>query len=165
MLVLLTVIGFAIYLESQKGVNNDEIQAKLSQYNESVPRYLVKKKFSKKRLPVVGKIVIIDAKLVKVIPYEEYLIGSKYRPSNPEEVNTAIIQDCDYAVVGKYTNGASALQEECSIHIIDVETQTWSYWGTVKGSEPSDEIKRHRGSSSDEKGSKAMFEFLKQNSI
>ena len=106
-----------------------------------------------------------DSKLNKVVPYEEYQINLKYRPTSPDEVKTAIIQDCQYIKIGTYTNGAGAMQEECSVHIVDVETQTWSYWGKVKGSSPSDEIRTRRGSASDEKGGRAMYVFLRENHI
>lgn len=163
MIPIFLLIGFAFYNESKKSDKQDLIQAGLAEFNDAVPRYLSRKKFSEKPLPIVGKIILIDSKLKKAIPYEEYGISQKYRPASAEEVKTAIIQNCNYSKIGVYSNGANALQEECSVHVVDVETHTWSYWGTVKGSKPSDEIRRRRGSSSDEKGGKAMNEFLINN--
>jgi hypothetical protein len=156
-------VFFLIYSQIESQKRDESKQNYLQQFTTSLPKYLSKDKVTDQKLPIGKKFIIIDAKTSSIVPHEDYAIDSAYRPLNAEDVNTAIVQDCEYVEVGAYTNGAKALQEECNVQVVDVDTHTWSDWGTIKGGAPSNEISRKRGSTSDEKGPRAMSEFLRAN--
>ncbi|NMG17638.1 hypothetical protein [Aromatoleum bremense] len=156
------LIAFAIYQTNKK---EQKIEQRLAPFNAVSIQYLAKDKTAKNRLPVTGKIIVIDAESGSLIPFEEYerQLNPKHIPTHPDEVDTVILQDCKWDKVGFYSAGGDGLQESCQFYVIKPKERIWSSWGETKGSMPPDEVRRRRSSTSDVKGGRAIIEFLHGN--
>lgn len=155
-LIFAILVGSFLYYEHKE---KKELETKMQPYNDAVAQYLDRKEFSASPIPIKGKVVTINLKSKTVDPFRTWL-GPNYVPSKPSEVQTAIVHDCNDVVVGTYTGGMKAIQQQCTIFLVDVESKTWYRWGEINGSLPPDEIRRKRGSSADERGSNGIDEFL-----
>ena len=57
------------------------------------------------------------------------------------------------------------MQHVCEFIVVDVNTHKWSNWGEFRGDLPPAEIKRRKGSTSDEFGGDARYAFISAGGI
>ena len=138
-----------------------QVRAELALFNAQVDRYLTKKSVTKGRVPAHGRVIFVNERSRKVDKFDD-LVPSM-QPKDPSEVDSVILHKCDYVEVGRYANGARALQNVCEFTVIDVVSGAWSHWGEFKGTKPPSEIRRRRTSTSDENvnGGGAVYEFYR----
>lgn len=156
------LIAFAVYQTNKK---EERIEQRLAPFNTASVQYLAEAKTVKNRLPVTGKILVIDAESGSPIPFEEYerQVNPKHIPSHPDEVDTIVVQKCKWEKVGFYSGGGDGLQESCQFVVGKPKDRIWSAAGETKGSMPPEEVRRRRSSTSDVKGGRAIVEFLRVN--
>ena len=156
------LIAFAVYQTNKK---EEKVEERLAPFGAVSIQYLEKVKTVKNKLPVTGKIIVIDAVSGSPIPFEEYerQINPKHIPTHPDEVDTVILQECKWEKVGFYSGGGDGLQESCHFYVGKAKEKILSSWGETKGSMPPEEVRRRRSSTSDVKGGRAITEFLRAN--
>lgn len=161
MVVIALFGGFIYWMNKEKDDRETEAQAKLQPYNSQVERYLKKNSIAKNPISAQGNVVFINEKTKKVDKFSDYTISPYNQPNGPLDVDSVVLHDCEYVQVGSYTNGSKATQHVCNFTVIDVASGTWSNWGEFKGTMPPEEIKRKRGSTSDESGGRAIDSFFR----
>ena len=162
LLIVISVFGgFIYYMNKQKDDKESAEQAKLEPYNIQIERYLKNSSITDVKIPAKGNIIFVDEKTRRVDKFSDYTISPYNQPTDPDDVDSVVLHNCDYVQVGSYTNGSKAMQHSCSFTVIDVATGAWSNWGEFRGTMPPEEIKRKRGSSSDETGGRAIYSFFK----
>lgn len=158
--IVLVFGGFIYFMESKEQEREMNAQAKLEPYNAEIERYLARKSGGKPKSPAKGNVIFVDAKTRRVDKFSDYTISPHNQPNSPSNVDSVILHNCDYEQVGSYSNGSKAMQQVCNFTVIDVASSTWSEWGEIRGTAPSNEIKRKRGSTSDETGGRAIYSFF-----
>lgn len=151
--------GFIWYMTKSDDDREAARQAAVAPYNAQVSRYLKKNFVAEGRLPAKGKIIVIDGNTNSSDKFLDSNLGKERQPTSPNEVDSVVLHKCRYDQVGSYSNGSRALQQVCAVDVIDVATGGWSSWGEFQGTAPPSEIKRKRGSTSDEKGGSALYGF------
>lgn len=159
-IVLLLIGGFIYFTESKKQAREMDAQAKLGPYNAEIERYLARKSLAKPKFPAKGNVIFIDEKTRRVDKFSDYTISPYNQPNSPSNVDSVILHSCEYEQVGSYSNGSKAMQQVCKFTVIDVASSVWSEWGKIRGTMPPSEIKRKRGSTSDEFGGRAIYSFF-----
>jgi len=159
-IIILLFGGFVYYMESRDREREAEAQEKLAPYNAQIERYLARTSFAEPRVPAKGNVIFVDEKTRRVDKFSDYTLSPYNQPKNPSDVDSVILHSCEYEQVGSYSNGSKAMQHVCDFTVIDVASGVWSKWGKMRGTMPSDEIKRKRGSTSDESGGRAIYSFL-----
>lgn len=152
--------GFIYYMNKIEDDKEREMQAQLFPYNEQISRYLVKKSVADSRIAAKGNVIFVNEKTRKVDKFSDYTIGPYNQPKSPNEVDSVVLHNCEYVQIDSYSNGSKALQQTCGFTVVDVASGIWSSWGEFKGTMPAAEIKRKRGSTSDERGGKAIYSFF-----
>lgn len=152
--------GFIYFINKGKDDRENKALAELEPYNNQIERYLKKNLVTKNRIPAKGNIIFVNEKTSRVDKFSDYTIIPYNQPKDPGEIDSVVLHNCEYVQVGSYSNGSKAMQHVCDFTVIDVATGTWSSWGKFKGSMPSEEIRRKRGSSSDETGGRAIYSFF-----
>ncbi|RYF35710.1 MAG: hypothetical protein EOO38_28690 [Cytophagaceae bacterium] len=147
-------------MNKTKDYTESAAQEKLEPYNAQINRYLAKKSTATTRLAASGAILFVDEKTRRVDKFSDHIISPYNQPADPDHVDSVVLHTCDYVEVNTYTNGSKALQHTCNFTVVNVSTGAWSNWGEFKGSMPASEIKRKRGSTSDERGGKASDAFF-----
>ncbi len=152
--------GFIYYMESAKQKREADAQAELAPYNAEVERYLARSSFAKPKIPAKGKVIFVDEKTRRLDKFSDHSSSPLNQPTSPADVDSVVLHNCEYEQVGAYTNGSKAMQQVCSFTVIDVASGAWSKWGELRGTLPPEEIKRKRGSTSDETGGRALYAFF-----
>lgn len=162
-IIYILIIGSIAYFlfksSKEREIKEQRDQEVVAPFNDKAEMYLKKLRFSGVKKPATGKIIYIDSKTRKVDKFSEHNLHRSNQPENPDDVDSVILYSCEYEHVGTYSTGIKALQHVCDFTVIDVKTSTWSVWGEFKGEMPPAEIRRKVGSSYDEKGPSAHFEF------
>lgn len=159
-IIVLLFGGFIHFMKSKEQEREMEAQATLAPYNAEIERYLARKSFAKPKLPAKGNVIFVDEKTRRVDKFSDYAISTYNQPKSPSNVDSVILHSCEYEQVGSYSNGSKAMQHVCNFTVIDVASSTWSKWGEIRGTMPPEEIKRKRGSTSDETGGRAIYSFF-----
>lgn len=159
-IIVLLFGGFIYFMKSKEQEREMEAQAKLAPYNAEIERYLARKSFAKPKLPAKGNVIFVDEKTRRVDKFSDYAISPYNQPKSPSNVDSVILHSCEYEQVGSYSNGSKAMQHVCNFTVIDVGSSAWSKWGEIRGTMPPEEIKRKRGSTSDETGGRAIYSFF-----
>ena len=151
--------GFIWYMTKSDDDREAAAQAAVAPYNAQMSRYLKKNFVAEGRLPAKGKIVVVDGNTRSSDKFSDSNLGRERQPTSPNDVDSVVLHKCRYDQVGSYSNGSRALQHVCTVDVIDVASGSWSSWGEFQGTAPPSEIKRKRGSTSDEKGGGALYGF------
>jgi len=152
--------GFIYYMNKIHADKERETQAQLSPYNDQIARYLNKKSVANGRIAAKGNVIFVNEKTRKLDKFSDYTISPYNQPQSPDEVDSVVLHNCEYVQVATYSNGSKALQQACSFTVVHVASGVWSSWGEFKGTMPAAEIKRKRGSTTDELGGKAIYSFF-----
>ena len=158
--IILLFGGFIYLMKSKEQEREINDQTKLAPYNAEIERYLARKSFAAGKMPARGKVIFVNEKTRQVDKFSDYTISPYNQPENPKNVDSVILHNCEYEQVGSYSNGSRALQQVCIFTVIDVASSAWSKWGELRGTAPPTEIKRKRGSTSDETGGRAIYSFF-----
>jgi hypothetical protein len=148
--------GFIWYMTKSDDDREASAQAAVAPYNAQMSRYLKKNFVAEGRLPAKGKIVVVDGNTRSSDKFSNSNLGRERQPTGPSDVDSVVLHKCRYDQVGSYSNGSRALQHVCTVDVIDVASGGWSSWGEFLGTAPPSEIKRKRGSTSDEMGGGAI---------
>lgn len=152
--------GVIVFLAERDTVKEEKAQVLLTPYNAQINRYLKKKAVVKDKTPAQGNVIFVDEVTRTVDKFSDYTISPYNLPKTPDDVDSVILHTCAYVQVGAYSNGSKALQQVCNFTTIAVGSGAWSNWGEFRGTMPPEEIKRKRGSTSDEKGGRAIYQFF-----